>query len=384
MSGKAGLCQAVFQRVVIFRWYGLRAHMALSYVLVTLGTFLSFQALALLVKRAKLVELASSASVGELVAPIWTPLAPQLTGSLLASELLSNLVWLALMTPIGLLFGWITTRSLVNRVQQVARATTQVAEGDYSQRVEVSRRLDEVSQLERQFNRMAEQLAETIAQRQRLAEQNARFQERSRISRELHDAISQDLFSLRMLADGLQEATQANPEMASLRPHIAVLEQATSSMTRQMRALLLELRPVSLLQRGLVEALKELAHAYQARLNITVTTDLSPVFLSARAEQVMLRIAQEALTNAARHSNATLISLRLESYMERVKFTITDNGCGFDREHVYERCGLGIHLMQERVQECDGNFSLKTAPGHGTRISVSFPQEKQSGYGRVS
>src|SRR5712692_8390506 len=139
--------------------------------------------------------------------------------SLLMSSLLSFdfLRLLLLVTPVGIFFGWITTRSLVRRVQQLVTATTQFADGDYTQRVD-SGYADEIGQLERQFNQMAEQLVENISRRQQLAEQNARLEERSRISRELHDAISQDLFSLRMLADGLQEATRAGSSPADLSP----------------------------------------------------------------------------------------------------------------------------------------------------------------------
>src|SRR5215469_1494025 len=175
--------------------------------------------------------------------------------SRLVSALLTNSLLLVLVIPIGVLFGRVTTRRLVQRVQQLVLATTRFAGGDYTQRV-VPTQQDEIGQLEQQFNQMAEQLAGNIALQKQLAEQNARLEERSRISRELHDAISQDLFSLRMLADGLQEATRAGSSRTDLRPHIALLEQTTSSMTREMRALLLELRPTQLDELGLVGALQ--------------------------------------------------------------------------------------------------------------------------------
>jgi signal transduction histidine kinase len=285
-----------------------------------------------------------------------------------------NILLLLLVTPVGLFFGWITTRHLVQRVQDLVAAATQFAGGDYSQRMD-SGHQDEIGQLERQFNHMAEQLVENIARRQQLAEQNARLEERSRISRELHDAISQDLFSLRMLADGLQEATLAGSSPADLRPHIAILEQTTTSMTQEMRALLLELRPTQLEKLGLVGALKKLAHAYSTRLGITVTTDLQQIPLDVRAEHALLRIAQEALTNAARHSGATLISLCLRTHSSLVELLITDNGKGFTVENSLERHGLGLHLMQERVQELHGTFLLETTPGEGTAISICLPRE---------
>ena len=295
--------------------------------------------------------------------------------SRLESALLTNSLLLLLVIPIGVFFGRVTTRGLVQRVQQLVLATTRFAGGDYTQRVEPHQQ-DEIGQLEQQFNHMAEQMVENIALQKQLAEQNARLEERSRISRELHDAISQDLFSLRMLADGLQEAMRAGSSPTDLRPHIAVLEQTTANMTREMRALLLELRPTQLEELGLAGALQKLAHMYSARLGITVSADVAPVSLPVKTEHTLLRIAQEALANAARHSNASLISLCLASNADRVILTITDNGEGFDAQAVEEQHGLGLQLMRERVQELHGTLMLETAPGCGTSLSVNLPLEE--------
>jgi two-component system, NarL family, sensor histidine kinase LiaS len=237
---------------------------------------------------------------------------------------------------------------------------------------------DEVSQLEYHFNRMAEQLAESIARRQELAEHNARLEERARISRELHDAISQDLFSLRTLTDGLQTAIQAGAQMIDCKPRIAMLEQTTNAMTREMRALLLEMRPPQLEGLGLAEALEALADTYTLRLGIAVTTSIVLVALSIPTEQSLLRIAQEALTNAARHTNATMIILELAQKEQMVSFRISDNGQGFKRDESGKQHGLGLHLMQERVEELHGSFLLDTVPGKGTRIAICVPQEARA------
>lgn len=290
------------------------------------------------------------------------------------SALSRILLLLIIVTPIGVFFGWIATRSMVQRVRRLVAATTRFADGDYSQRVASVYR-DEIGQLERQFNQMAEQLVDTIAQRQQLAEQNARLEERSRISRELHDAVSQDLFSLRMLADGLHQATQAGTSTADLHPHIALLEQTTGNMTREMRALLLELRPTELENLGLPGALQKLAHAYSMRLDIDVTTDLAPVTLDVKAEHALLRIAQDALANAARHSHATVIALTLNDTGNTIMLTVSDNGEGFVADSGSDGTGLGLRIMRERIEELHGVFELKTAPGLGTDIAVTLPKE---------
>jgi HAMP domain-containing protein len=122
------------------------------------------------------------------------------------------LLVLVVTTPIGSLFSLLTTRGLVHRIRHLAQATTNFAKGDYSQHVPVLRQ-DEVGQLEHHFNQMADQLVESTHRQQELASQNARLAERARISRELHDAISQDLFSVRILAYGLQDALPEGSEV---------------------------------------------------------------------------------------------------------------------------------------------------------------------------
>ena len=287
--------------------------------------------------------------------------------------LVSALVLLVITVPIGGLFGAISTRSLVRRIHRLATATTRFTDGDYAQRVSVEGK-DEVGQLEVQFNRMAEQLIESTNRRQELAEQNARLGERDRISRELHDAVSQDLFSLHMLAGGLQ--TAFSPD-SPLYPQIVMLKQTTQTMIFEMRALLLELRPAQLEHLGLAAALEDVATAYRSRLGIEVVTTIKPVSLSSRVEHALLRITQEALSNAARHAEATMITLALEPQETTITLTITDNGNGFALEGGGEQSysSLGLRTMHERVQELHGVFELKSAPGQGTSIHICLPRE---------
>ncbi len=298
---------------------------------------------------------------------------PPELNKLLLLVLLSALALSILISPIGALFGLLTTRGQVRRVRRLVAATTRFANGHYEQRVPVTRQ-DEIGQLEGHFNQMAEQLAESIRARQELAEQNARLAERARISRELHDAISQDLFSLRMLVGGIQRALPAESPLA---PQITALQHMATTMIREMRALLLELRPTQLEHLGLAEALEDLAAAYRTRLGITVTTSLRPVPLSAQAEQALLRIAQEALSNAARHADASAITLDLTPQDQTAMLTITDNGQGFEPGTGEAQHGLGLRSMQERVQELGGSFVIESAPGQGTRVQVLLPQEPE-------
>jgi signal transduction histidine kinase len=293
-----------------------------------------------------------------------------------AWELVAGIIFLVLLitTPIGGLFGLLTTRGLVRRIRHLAEATTNFAGGDYHQRVQISRQ-DEVGKLEHHFNQMANQLIESTDRQQELAGQNARLAERARISRELHDAISQDLFSLRMLAYGLQAVLPAGSEFQT---QVTTLERTTSRMISEMRALLLELRPAQLEQLGLAEALKDLAASYNERLAVTVTTDIAPATLQPEAEHALLRVAQEALSNAVRHAHASRITLVMTPVEQGVSLTICDNGEGFAFEASQKQHGLGLNSMQERIHELRGTFSLQSAPGQGTEIHVYVPPKEDA------
>lgn len=343
-------------------WSGLQARMAFSYVWVTVACILLVEMMIgwpVLLLRLFLGE----------SDPRNPPLV--LLGGFGLALLASGAALALLAAPIGGIFGLVTTRSLVRRLRKLATVATLFADGDYEQRVHVTRK-DEIGQLEQQLNRMAQQLAESMGQREVLAEQNARLAERSRISRELHDAISQDLFSLRMLVGGLQTAL---PRDSSVQSQITALSTTTTHMLREMRALLLELRPLPLEELGLAGGLKELAGSYSTRLGITVNTEIAPVQLSTRAQHALLRISQEALANAVRHANATCITLLLADDADCVTLTISDNGSGFHPREDETRHGLGLRLIEERVQELNGTFRLQTAPGHGTALHVCLPQE---------
>lgn len=294
--------------------------------------------------------------------------------SYIASWFLAALILLVVLAPLGGIFGFISTRGMVKRLKGLASATTLLADGDYQQRLRVGSR-DELGQLEQQFNRMAEQLGASTARQKELAEENARLAERSRISRELHDAISQDLFSLSMLAGGLQSALPAD---SPLQRQASTLEQTTTTMIREMRALLLELRPTNLEALCLNEALEELASAYSTRVGIAVKTKLAPLHLEARLEHALLRIAQEALSNAARHANASEICLTLTLNGQEVAFSLKDNGQGFQTDDEGRRHGLGLRLMEERVQELNGTLELFSIPGQGTSLEVHLPLKEET------
>jgi len=264
--------------------------------------------------------------------------------------------------PVGVVFGLLATRAPIRRLRRLATSTVAVADGQYQHRVPVSGS-DEIAQLEENFNRMAERLTHAMATERQLAGAT----ERARIARELHDSISQDLFSLRLLAGGLRRALPAGSE---LQPQVEAMERTATGTMHEMQALLLELRPVALQDAGLVPTLTELCQAYRDRLGVIVETDLEPVELDPMVEHAVLRIVQEALANAVKHARPTRITVRMSRVDDQVALSVTDDGTGFDPERAAERHGMGLNLMRERVTELGGAFRLESKPGTGTTVWI--------------
>lgn len=285
----------------------------------------------------------------------------------LSPLLRSGLIFLLVTIPVGVVFGTLTTRGTVRRLRRLAAGTVGFAAGDFSHRVPEAR-ADEVGQLERHFNGMAARLADSIGEQRALAERNARLAERSRISRELHDSISQDLFSISALAGGLRKALPAD---SAVQPQLETLSRTVGSTIQEMRALLLELRPTALEEKGLVPALADLCEAYEVRVGVQVRRELEPLALGPAAEQAIFRIAQEGLSNAVRHSEADRIEVRLRRSGEAAELTVADNGRGFDREASTH--GLGLRLMAERVRELGGSLAIDSGEGRGTTLCVLMP-----------
>jgi signal transduction histidine kinase len=245
----------------------------------------------------------------------------------------------------------------------LARSTVAVADGDYCHHVPVSGR-DEVGQLEDSFNSMAERLASAVDTERRLAEAN----ERARIARELHDSISQDLFSLRMLASGLRTALPAD---SPLQRQVGTMEETASGTLHEMRALLLELRPVALGDAGLLPAVEEVCRIYGDRFGVTVHADLETVRVSPAVEHAVLRIVQESVGNAIRHGEPSRINVAIRGGDGHVTATIQDDGHGFDPSG--GRSGLGLGSMLERAAELGGQFTVTSTPGAGATVLVRIP-----------
>jgi signal transduction histidine kinase len=282
------------------------------------------------------------------------------TGPLLLS---ASLALLFAIVPVGVLFGWLASRRLVRRVRRLEQATLAVADGDYTVTLPVSGR-DEVGRVEANFTSMTRQLGSARAAERQRATGDARAAERARIAREIHDAISQHLFGLRMIAAGMRRADPGNQQAQAI-------ERISEEALRDMQALLIELRPASLDGAGLAPALQEICAAYHDRLGVTVEATLDDVTVPRPVEHALLRITQEACTNAIRHGNARRLTVSMTRQDGHIELAVLDTGTGFDPAAPHT--GSGLAHIRDRVAELGGTVDIDSAPGRGAALTVQVP-----------
>jgi signal transduction histidine kinase len=265
--------------------------------------------------------------------------------------------------PVGVLFGLLASRRLVRRIRHLEQATLAVADGDYTVTLPVSGR-DEVGQLEANFTTMTRQLDSALAAERQRATGDARTAERARISREVHDAISQHLFGLRMIAAGMRRADPGNQQARAI-------ERISEEALRDIQTLLIELRPGNLDGSGLAPALQEMCAAYHDRLGVTVDACLDDVIVPAAVEHALLRITQEACANAVRHGHARQLAVSMTRQNGHVELAVRDTGTGFDP--AARHTGSGLAHIRDRVAELGGTADIDSAPGRGAALTVRVP-----------
>ncbi|MFI5974274.1 GAF domain-containing sensor histidine kinase [Streptomyces sp. NPDC051452] len=233
------------------------------------------------------------------------------------------------------------------------------------------------------FTQEDEELLATLAQHAAIALTNARLyersreltiaEERSRLAHELHDAVSQKLFSLRLTAQAAAALVDRDPARAKDELHqVAVL---AAEAADELRAAVVELRPAALDEDGLIATLRThtrvLDRAHNAR--VTFTGDGFRA-LPAAQEEALLRVAQEALHNALRHSGAAHVDVSVERRGRGAVLRVTDDGGGFDPGAV-RRAGrhLGLVSMRDRASGAGGALTVESAPGKGTTIEMEVP-----------
>jgi signal transduction histidine kinase len=283
-------------------------------------------------------------------------------------------------STVGILLAIFLTRVLTHPIQQLAQAAHAVGQGDLDQRV--SRWADdEIGELADSFNDMVKNLRlaeEAQQERQRLRNElvervmSAQEDERKRIARDLHDQTSQSLVSLIVQLKLVETASDETTRKKSI---VELREQLRTALG-EVRKMALDLRPNALDDLGLVQAVHWFADRchQNSGLQVTVRTTCNLECLSSRYSLAFYRVIQEALSNAAKHSQATRVWVDISSEKDRLWLEIRDDGKGFDVSKAASKGGgLGIFGMRERIELLGGQFSIESAPGSGSRIYAWLP-----------
>ncbi|MEU6424667.1 GAF domain-containing sensor histidine kinase [Microbispora sp. NPDC046973] len=242
------------------------------------------------------------------------------------------------------------------------------------------------------FDEADEELLTLFAAHAAIAITNARLyergreltvvEERTRMARELHDAVSQKLFSLRLTARAAAALARTDPERAA--DAIERVERMAGEALTELRAVIVELRPAELDRHGLVESLRKQAALLDRLhpLTVSFTAEGEPPGdldrdreLAPEIEVAVLRVAQEALHNAVRHARAARIDVRLAHREAALVLEVTDDGVGFDSAGLNGAGarGLGLLSMSDRAQAVGGTLTVSSAPGRGTTVRLEVP-----------
>ena len=234
------------------------------------------------------------------------------------------------------------------------------------------------------FTRDELRLLDALAQRAALAIENAQLyeraqhvaalEERQRLARDLHDAVTQTLFAASLIAETLPSVWRRDPDVGHR--SLQDLRRLTWGALAEMRTLLLELRPSALTESPLSGLLEQLGDgtAAQSDLDVSVTT-VGDAPLPEDVQIAAYRLTQEALNNIVKHANAQRAEVDLRVTARSLELTIVDDGRGFDVDSV-PAGHLGIGIMRERADGIGANLAIESRPGTGTRVSLTWPADQ--------
>lgn len=237
---------------------------------------------------------------------------------------------------------------------------------------------DQVARITSENARLIERVAESERRFRRISRGVLRLQEeeRSRISRDLHDGIGQLLTALKIQLELLEREAAGMTEVAA---RIAGSRELAETALAEVRQLSHVLRPQMLDELGLEPTLRWLGRTFQKRTGVEVEVAIegSASGVGPDLETLVYRLVQEALTNVARHSGASAAKVTLRRQASALRVRIEDSGAGFDTESPpssgEEERGFGVRAMKDRVESVNGRFTLRSAPGKGTVVEAELP-----------
>ena len=235
----------------------------------------------------------------------------------------------------------------------------------------------------RQFNAEEVALLASIADQIGVAVENARLyqqaerlavvEERQRLARELHDSVTQSLYSCTLLTEAARRSAVAE-DLNEVQGYLEAVGETTQQALKEMRLLVHELRPLALAQEGLVGALQQRIDAVEGRAGIQARLLVEGEFsLEPAVEEALYGVGQEALNNALKHATADRVTIRILASEDLVEMEIVDDGRGFDPGAVREGGGMGLTTMRERAEQVGGTLAIRSSPGEGATVQIAVP-----------
>jgi len=216
----------------------------------------------------------------------------------------------------------------------------------------------------------AQQLATKNATEREQSLQEVVIQERSRLARDLHDSVSQQLFAASMMMSAINEANELADKGVS--QQLKTVEEMIQQSQLEMRALLLHLRPVALKGKSLQEGINQFLQELEEHIPIELTENIETFSVEKGIEDQLFRALQEALSNALRHAEPKIISITLIKRDHFIILRIHDDGKGFDLDEV-QPGSYGLESMRERARDLGGSCKIVTLPQKGTRVEIKVP-----------
>jgi signal transduction histidine kinase len=277
----------------------------------------------------------------------------------------SGLYFIVLASVVGTLSGLLITRNVSRRLRRITQAAKAWSNGDFA--VEVRDPTpDEIGRLGHDLNAMADQIQTLLATREELAA----IEERNRLARDLHDSIKQNVFATALLVGAAR--SHLPPGSLPAETYLAEAEALAEQTRQELTALIRELRPARLQDKGLAVVLRDYAENWSRRMGIAVAVQVQGErFIALDVEEALLRVAQEALANIAHHSRAGHVTIQLQWDSALVRLSIADDGAGFDVVHATGR-GVGLASMRERVVGHNGSLNIASESG-ATRVEARIP-----------